>query len=122
MNLIEQLGGYEKSKEVLDVIKARDHKYSQNFERPALEKALLQHRREHGIFEVGDKVCYRGGMASNPFWDLSSIFLISEIWDEEIDLKISMTDSGCFPVRPHQIDHASDKEIKANKRLEVGNA
>ena len=50
------------------------------------------------------------------------IFLISEIWDEEIDLKISMTDSGCFPVRPHQIDHASDKEIKANKRLEVGNA
>lgn len=121
MNLIEQLGGYEKTKRELE-LKEQNSVFQccTAVDAEMIRSALLQHRREHGIFEVGDLVCYRGGMASNPFWDLSSIFLISEIWDEEIDLKISMTDSGCFPVRPHQIDHASDKEIKANKRLEVG--
>lgn len=49
MNLIEQLGGYEKAKQ----------KYS---ERPFdlawsdIGKALLKHRRANNIFEVGDKI------------------------------------------------------------------
>ncbi|UXI52642.1 hypothetical protein [Acinetobacter variabilis] len=83
------------------------------------EKAALEYRRQHNIFEKGDQVCYIGEIQKNPFWDLNSIFTIKEIWDGEIDLITSDDDLGCFPVRPHQIGHATDAEIEAGKRLEV---
>lgn len=38
--LVEKLGGLVKAREVLNEVKARNHKYAQNFERPALEKAI----------------------------------------------------------------------------------
>lgn len=109
--LIEKLGGYESAKS-----KLRDNG-SLHAER--LKKALLEYRRQHKIYEVGDKVCCRGGIKQNPFWDLNSIFTIKEIWDGEIDLITSDDDLGCFPMRPHQIGHATDAEIEAGKRLEV---
>lgn len=100
MNLIEQLGGYEKSKEVLELIKARDHKYSQNFERPALEKALLQHRRENNIFEVGDLVVVK----ASPFWPED--YVIHTVEQEYIG-------KGYMSAWRH----ATDAEIKAGHRL-----
>lgn len=117
MNLIEQLGGYERAKHEFQMIKEMKPIYPGEIE--TNNRLLLEYRRQHNIFEVGDKVCCRGGIKQNPFWDLNSIFTIKEIWDGEIDLITSDDDLGCFPVRPHQIGHATDAEIKAGKRLEV---
>ena len=118
MNLIEQLGGYSAAKaEANAPVKLKNF-----FDYEQLDKDLLEYRRQHNIFEVGDKVCCRGGIKQNPFWDLNSIFTIKEIWDGEIDLITSDDDLGCFPVRPHQIGHATDAEIEAGKRLEVNDA
>lgn len=114
MNLIEQLGGYEEAKELLRISMIKG-----DYDGGVLKKTLLEYRRQHNIFEVGDKVCYRGVIKQNPFWDLNSIFTIKEIWDDEIDLIASDDDLGCFPVRPHQIGHATDAEIEAGKGLEV---
>ena len=50
MNLIEQLGGYENAKERLkreNVLTDSDYNYGQ--------KKLLEYRRQHNIFEVGDQ-------------------------------------------------------------------
>lgn len=125
MDLIEKYGSY-------DAAKAKQQELSKMAADPRLlfvgniikeigeiEIGLLDYRRQHNIFEVGDKVCYRGVIKQNPFWDLNSIFTIKEIWDDEIDLIASDDDLGCFPVRPHQIGHATDAEIEAGKRLEV---
>ena len=66
MNLIEQLGGYERAKEKMDNIvrtldncellgggDAREGLYERL---ESIDKALLEYRRQHNIFEVGDKV------------------------------------------------------------------
>lgn len=117
MNLIEQLGGYERAKHEFEMIKEMKPIYPGEIENN--NRLLLEYRRQHNIYEAGDKVCCRGGIKQNPFWDLNSIFTIKEIWDGEIDLITSDDDLGCFPVRPHQIGHATDAEIEAGKRLEV---
>ena len=60
MDLIEQLGGYEKAKAFLNatsftidelIMMQRSGLRSQH-----VEKALLEYRRQHNIFEIGDKV------------------------------------------------------------------
>lgn len=106
MNLIEQLGGYTKARKTLEQVKARDHKYAQNFERPALEKALLEYRRQHNIFEVEDKVVFINQNMS------SSIKTIKEILN---DTHVSFNFHG-FHVK--LIRHTTDAEIKAGRRLQ----
>lgn len=98
MNLIEQLGGYEKARDCYIELKAKlTHKQKNNkifmnaFDAVALE--LLQYRRDHNIFEVGDVVV--GG-------DAPSAMLMGY-------------GDGCekfFILR-----HATDEEIKAGHRL-----
>ena len=52
MNLIEQLGGYEKVKGyIVDANACRAFD-----DEKKLKSALLEYRRENGIFEVGDKL------------------------------------------------------------------
>lgn len=75
MNLIEQLGGYGKAKEILINCPQYYHEYqpksvgiyeagyyrdsAQNrVSMVNLKKALLEYRRQHNIFEVGDKVVF----------------------------------------------------------------
>ena len=95
MNLIERLGGYENAKErgkrenVLD-----DHDFNY------IQKALLQHRRVHGIFEVGDKVVVK----AEPFWPED--YLIQTVGQEHI---------GKWYMSAWR--HATDAEIKAGRRL-----
>lgn len=95
MNLIEQLGGYEKVKS-----KLRDNG-SLHAER--LKKALLEHRRQHNIFEVGDKVVVK----AHPFWPED--YVICTVEQEHI---------GKWYMSAWR--HATDEEIKAGKRLELG--
>lgn len=54
MNLIEQLGGYEKAKDFLNISKGAE--WIGVFYMPKLKQALLQYRREHNIFEEDDLV------------------------------------------------------------------
>ena len=111
MNLIEQLGGYDEAKKILEEVKSRDHIYAQKFEKPALEQALLEYRRQHSIFEVGDKVvapilhgCFVGKI----------IAYRSDI--DRFDVMGSRHWGWFFA---HQLKHATDAEIKAGKRLGV---
>lgn len=53
-NLIEQLGGYERASSIAKCKSGVVHPTNQ------LLAALLEYRRQHNIFEVGDKVVYKG--------------------------------------------------------------
>ncbi len=54
MNLIEQLGGYEKAKGFLGESDGAD--WNGVFYMPKLKQALLEYRRQHNKYEVGDWV------------------------------------------------------------------
>ena len=105
MNLIKQLGGYEKAK-----AKFRDNG-SLHAER--LKAALLEYRRQHNIFEVGDKVVFRECLGIGGASDAIDLMTVKSI----DAFGVRMTNSLCpWAI---QIRHATDAEIKAGKRLEV---
>ena len=110
MNLIEQLGGYDEAKEVLEKIKSRDHKYAQKFEKPALEQALLQYRREHNIFEVGDKVVLKSSRFGTHH---DSVYTVKHI--NAIHRLFELCCGWCG--FSHSLQHATDEEIKAGRIL-----
>lgn len=102
--LIENLGGYESAKS-----KLRDNG-SLHAER--LKKALLEYRRQHNIYEVGDLVTYKAhfkGMWREGFGKITEI-------DEDLE---AVNIGGNIGVAISEIEHANDEEIKAGKRLEV---
>ena len=101
--LIENLGGYESAK-----YKLRDNG-SLHAER--LKKALLEYRRQHNIFEVGDKVVSR--CADKEI----RIFTYQETIGRNILVKCKKGKGYCYPKK--WFSHANDAEIKAGKRLEV---
>lgn len=125
MNLIEQLGGYEKAKSIRDtnIIEfdgdasgVTIHYMGNSITQEDLEKALLEYRRQHNIFEVGDKVV----LAQS--YSLDTVHEIKRIENLTPHIKGSETtyflenSLGCWLF---QIKHATDEEIKAGKRLEV---
>ena len=67
-----------------------------------LNKQLLEYRRQHNIFEAGDKVVVK----AEPFWPED--YLIQTVGQEHI---------GKWYMSAWR--HATDEEIKAGKRLEV---
>ena len=89
MNLIEQLGGYKNAKRFLgDIL---DNKSPCEI----LTRELLEHRRQHNIFEIGDNVVFDSKYSKD-----SKVF------------KIDSDRSGKMGIR-----HATDAEIKAGRRL-----
>ena len=121
MNLIEQLGGYEKAKERLDLLQRAAKIQFGGMLSITLDKIdelnleLIQYRRQHNIFEVGDKVVYR----ALPHERLFSVrfvgddeIVVYELWDE-------MGAKTFTEKHPYSdIDHATDEEIKAGKRFD----
>ena len=99
MNLIEQLGGYEKAKVILQAV-GHEH-----------DAMLLEYRRQHNIFEVGDKVVSR--CADKEI----RIFTYQETIGRNILVKCKKGKGYCYPKK--WFSHANDAEIKAGKRLEV---
>lgn len=101
MNLIEQLGGYEKVSEdfkKLHLNLKEQQKSNKVFMDAfdALKTELLEYRREHNIFEVGDRFVIDG---------LFGVFYAND---------------GNIPYLDYnKIRHATDEEIKAGKRLGV---
>lgn len=105
MNLVERLGGYERAKAFLNAASYTMDELimmQRSGVRPQhVEKALLEYRRQHNIFEVGDKVAWINSIAPND----PRLFEIEENLGEKPDT--------------WSLRHATDEEIKAGKRLEV---
>ena len=109
MNLIEQLGGYEKAKEELKIRISKGFVYSVI----ELEEALLEYRRQHNIFKVGDKV-----KAKDHQFGFDELFRIDDFFANDDGVNLAVLDDGdCYPIS--FLEHATDAEIKAGKRLEV---
>lgn len=102
MNLIENLGGYESAKS-----KFRDNG---SLHAGRLKKALLDYRRQHNIFEVGD---YFVNYADDAVYTALSIDQNNRMHGKSGDKNV-WTYFGRFRLR-----HATDAEIKAGKKLEV---
>ena len=117
MNLIEQLGGYEKAKEAL-IAEQR----SKNIDPfiyingdevliDAIDDALLDYRRKHNIFEVGDLVVFKLEMS-----DDLDLYTIDCVLDGGSFLCVNDYRQAFKLI---SFRHATDDEIKAGKRLEV---
>ena len=80
------------------------------------EKAALENRRQHNIFEVGDSVL--------PISNHSDqVYFLSDWYIEDLDFRYT-TNSGSWGIIVKSLmdgawRHATDEEIKAGKRLEV---
>lgn len=142
MNIIEQLGGYDKANEVFlgnpetsthynlnslgghyakeGVLKLNhrwqwfnaidkqwywDFSESNHIEIHDIKKALLEYRRQHNIFEVGDYVFHT--VCRNPLLERVT-------WT---DGKRIRTDLAGSSAPTETFVHANDEEIKAGKRL-----
>lgn len=89
MNLIEQLGGYERAKHEFEMIKEMKPIYPGEIE--TNDRLLLEYRRQHNIFEVGDQyvmlklwhndlITVEEGDMDQPWWNTR---IIRHITDEE---------------------------------------
>ena len=105
MNLIEQLGGYERAKIIQGSREMGGLPYDLD-----LEDALLQYRRQHNIFKVGDSFV---NYADDAIYTALSIDQNNRMHGKSGDKNV-WTYFGRFGLR-----HATDEEIKAGKRLEV---
>ena len=106
MNLIEQLGGYERASKFCDKeIKDGGYPYG-------LIDELLEYRRANNIFEVGDKVVYKGKAG------LSGLFEIETLTKTGKPKTVKAKRFGKFPCRYCEVQHATDKEIKQGYRDE----
>jgi hypothetical protein len=118
VNLIEQLGGYEKA---LQFLKSEKNSLEidpvfyldgQEILVDVLDDALLEYRRQHNIFEAGDV----------------AVSVDGEPYLHKVELGTSK--AHCIKIFSHDMAHsywvhdvnyrhATDEEIKAGKRLEV---
>ena len=121
--MIEQLGGYEKmSKYVKDTLAdlENDVPYDTNcyqfeteicFQFGQLQKALLEYRRAHNIFEVGDQIAYLPKCAPEHN-DIYEVREVHQSWClvvlEDMDHRAIYTN----------IRHTTDAEREANRRLD----
>lgn len=110
MNLIEQLGGYERAKHEFEMIKEMKPIYPGEIE--TNNRLLLEYRRQHNIFEAGDV----------------AVSVDGEPYLHKVELGTSK--AHCIKIFSHDMAHsywvhdvnyrhATDEEIKAGKRLEV---
>jgi len=116
MELIKQLGGYEKAKRELQ-LKEQNSVLQCCIAVTAemIRDALLEHRREHNIFEVGDKVVF----INDVYADYGNVVSIDFIG--KFDLMVSDHTKGFqlneFCAWSKIIRHATDEEIAAGHRL-----
>ena len=122
MELIKELGGYEKAKSERDKINhslnngdflgggsPREYLYERlSF----IEIDLLEHRREHNIFEVGDRVVLLG---DGTWGHLFEVEKMSPRGRKPTKLKTDVF--GNFHVGYNVVRHATDVEIATGHRL-----
>ena len=101
--VISDFSGYEKCK---DILSQPNNGFIMNVQ--ALREHMLEYRRQHNIFEVGDKVI-KTHPKNTILWPVLGVYKNGGVW---LDYK-----GFCW--KPPRVRHATDAEIKAGKRLEV---
>lgn len=122
MNLIERLGGYEAAKANIrelasdydEGVTGKTKLYDFPFNVGQVEQALLEYRRQHNIFEVGDKVVFTDILNSCVV-----TFESTETDPMQIVWLTYPDGTAGYVFHLNKIKHATDEEIKAGKRLEV---
>ena len=114
MNLIERLGGYERAKAFLnaasytmdELIKMQ----RSGLRTQHVEKALLEYRRQHNIFEPDDYIIHDGELKVFAMWSnaIGGCAYIGYAYAEDGEM-----------AQKDEFRHATDEEMKAGKRLEV---
>ena len=102
MNLIEQLGGYDKAKECLNTPTARDSIKEE------LRAELLEYRRQHNIFEIDDYIIHDGELKVFAMWSsaVEGCAYIGYAYAENGEM-----------AHKDEFRHATNEEIKAGRRL-----
>lgn len=110
MSLIEQLGGYEAAKEKYQALSDSDMITIGPVEFSAkdyFEDELLEYRRQHNIFEEGDKAVFVDDFMHDE--------LMVVAWTRKGEVWMDGGAKRCTDLP--MIRHATDAEIKAGKRL-----
>lgn len=107
MNLIEQLGGYERAKHEFEMIKEMKPIYSGEIE--TNDRLLLEYRRAHNIFEIGDKIV--STLNGDEFW----MTVVCTI--DAFHKKMAITNGAGHTIHHYEFRHATDEEITAGHRL-----
>ena len=103
MNLIEQLGGYSRAKDALEL--PIDYGFSDS----DIKAALLDYRRANNIFEVGDKVV--STLDGDEDWKNAVCEILA------FHKKMAITTGFSCAIHHYHYRHATDEEIKAGRRL-----
>jgi hypothetical protein len=103
VNLIDELGGYEKVSKAVKKIDIRSDRYKR------LKAALLEYRRQHNIFEESDKIVFIDDFMHGE--------LMTVAWTRKGEVWMDEGAKRCTDLS--MIRHATDAEIKTGKRLEV---
>lgn len=111
MDLIEQLNGYSECLRLRAVPAASGFRIRGiEFTRDELERAMLEYRRQHNIFEVRDSVVPKKEYRIGDRVGTVEKMLAGGVW--------VVFDSSSKMLTPiYTIEHATDEEIKAGKRL-----
>ena len=116
MNLIEQLGGYERAKDGLHRLKLEKKDLLTCGDLVVVESeidaALIEYRRQHKIFEIGDEVVLLG---DGTWGHLFEVEKMSPKGRKPTKLKTNVF--GNFHVGHNIMRHATPEEIKAGRRL-----
>ena len=104
MNIIEQLGGYEKAKKQVSRLESKGSLVTAE----GMKLELLEYRRQHNIFEVLDLIMYE-----NKLYEIKYIYQ-----PEKARITDGLQGRTVYDF-PRGIRHATNEEIKAGKRLEV---
>ena len=110
MNLIEQLGGYEKAKRELQLKEQNSVlQCCITVTAEMIRDALLEYRRQHNIFEESDKIVFIDDFMHGE--------LMTVAWTRKGEVWMDEGAKRCTDLS--MIRHATDAEIKANRRLRV---
>lgn len=106
--LIELLGGYEKAKaEFAEQLKA-EKQYPN--EKENNERILLDYRRVHNIFEIGDQIV--STLKGDDFW-MRCVCTI-----EAFHKKMAITNGAGHTIHHYEYRHITNAEREANRRLD----
>lgn len=112
MNLIEQLGGYEKAKRELQLKEQNSVlQCCITVTAEMIRDELLEYRRQHNIFEESDKIVFVDDFMHGE--------LMTVAWARKGEVWMDEGAKRCTDLS--MIRHATDEEIKAGKRLGVDN-
>ena len=112
MNLIERLGGYERAKDGLHRLKLEKKDLLTCGDLVVvgseIDAALLEHRRQHNIFEIDDYIIHDGELKVFAMWSsaVEGCAYIGYAYAENGEM-----------AHKDEFRHATDEEIKAGHRL-----